>query len=170
MNLKHLRWALIGIFFLVGTLMGYKVYKELARKEKTELKQQVLSLKNIEYLKEDTKISGKPFLLSLFHPSCDFCQEDAKLLYEKRVLLKNLDIIWISYDDKDSIQKFSHSHGLDTIPNIRFAYMDIEAMLEQYGNVKFPTFLAYDKSGELIKKWVGLTQPQEILDAYNQEK
>lgn len=52
---------------------------------------------------------------------------------------------------------------------MHFAYMDIEPMLERYGNLKFPTFLAYDQNGRMLKKFIGLTKPKEILKAYQTE-
>ena len=59
--------------------------------------------------------------------------------------------------------------GLDALPNMHFDYMDIESMPERYGNVKLPTFLAYDKDGRLLKKIVGFMKPEEILTVYQTE-
>ena len=103
------------------------------------------------------------------HPACDFCQTAAQLVKEQIDQFKNIDLIWLSYDNKDSIAQFSKTYGLDSVDNVHFAYMDIEVMLERYGNVKFPTFLVYDKNGTLLQKFVGVTKPEVLLSVYDQE-
>ena len=151
--------ALIGI---CSTSIFFLVRKTL----RSDNSQPNLDLTNLEFVESSTAIKKGKSILLFFHPSCDFCQRDAEQFRKSYMELKDLEVLWVSYDDQDSIRKFSQDYGLDTIPNMHFAYMDIEAMIARYGNVKFPTFLAYDEKGQLLRKFVGLTKPEEILKAY----
>ena len=170
MNRKHICWLLVSTFVLIVVIISYKLSQKLEEKEKLEAIIQNLMLQKMEMVGESGLQKSSSKLIALFHPSCDFCQAEATQFRKFYQELSSIDALWISYDIKDSIENFSKTFGLDTLPNMHFAYMDIEAMLERYGNVKFPTFLAYDEDGRLIKKFVGLTKPEEILSAYQTSK
>lgn len=169
MQKKHIRWITILAFFIIGITFGYQLTRKVKEKDKLEEVQQSLSIERIEFLGDTLITENDQIIFTLFHPSCYFCQTDAKQFRKSYVQLKDFEVLWVSYDEKDSIQKFSRTYGLDSLPNMHFAYMDIEALLERYGNVKFPTFLAYDKQGHLLKRFVGLTKPEEILKVYQME-
>lgn len=169
MSKKQIRWFLIIFFIFIGTLLGHGVSKELEKRNKLESGQKNISKDNIVFFDNRNIKDTVGTVFSLFHPACDFCQADAEQFFSAKNQLSNLNVFWVSYDVKDSIQKFSKTYGLDTISNMHFAYMDIEAMLERYGNVKFPTFLAYNEQGQLLKKFVGLTKPEEIIKLYQIE-
>ena len=156
-------------FSIIGVYLGNKIAGKLKEKRNKELNYSSLSIKEIDIITTNQALKQKKSIFALFHPSCDFCQADAEQFLDAKNLLKDLEVLWVSYDNKDSIRKFSIDYGLDTLPNMHFAYMDIEAMLERYGNVKFPTFLAYDNEGQLIEKFVGLTKPEEILKVYQMD-
>lgn len=167
MSKKVISKLIIGVVVIVTSILVVGLISKLKQKDILEKKQQAINLNGVEYLgaslpeKEDA-------IIALFHPSCDFCQADAKLVKEQIELFENIDLIWVSYDDKDSIAQFSKTYELDSHENVHFAYMDIEVMLERYGNVKFPTFLAY-KNGTLLQKFVGVTKPETLLAVYDQE-
>jgi thiol-disulfide isomerase/thioredoxin len=156
---------IVGVVVLIMSVLVVGLISKLKQKDNLEKKQQAINLNGVEHL--GTTLPGKgEIILVLFHPSCDFCQTDAQLVKKQIQLFKNIDLIWVSYDDKDSIAQFSKTYGLDSLENIHFAYMDIEVMLEKYGNVKFPTFLAY-KNGALLQKFVGVTKPEVLLSVYD---
>lgn len=169
MDKKVISKLIMGVVVIVTSILVVGLISKLKQKDSLEKKQQAINLNGVEYLgaslpeKEDA-------IVALFHPSCDFCQADAKKVKEQIDLFENIDIIWVSYDNKDSIAQFSKTYGLDSLENVHFAYMDIEVMLERYGNVKFPTFLAYDENGVLLQKFVGVTKPEELLSVYGSEK
>lgn len=168
MDKKVISKLIIGVVVFVASILVVGLASKLKEKDSLESKQQAISLIGVEYLgsalpeKED-------IILILFHPSCDFCQTDAQLVKKQIDQFKNINLIWVSYDDKDSIAQFSKSYELDNLENVHFAYMDVEVMLDRYGNVKFPTFLAY-KNGALLQKFVGVTKPEELLSVYVSKK
>jgi len=166
MQRNQIRRVVILVFLVVGVTVGYNISKKIEEKNELEVTLQSMSFEGIEFLDDAHTLENNQIIFTFFHPSCDFCQADAEEFKKSHTDLKDFEVLWVSYDEKDSIQKFSKTYGLDTLPNMHFAYMNIEAMLERYGNVKFPTFLAYDNNGQLIKKFVGLTKPEEILQAY----
>lgn len=169
MRRKLIRIGILILFILISVSLIYKISKILAENKKLGFLHQNITLVSIDFLKNYNSVGRNETILTLFHPSCDFCQAEAEQYRKSHAELKDFEVLWVSYDEKDSIQKFAKTYGLDTLLNMHFAYMDIEAMLERYGNVKFPTFLAYDKQGQLLKKFVGLTKPEEILKVYQME-
>lgn len=168
MNKKVILKLIVGLIVFVTSLLIIGLASKLKEKDSLERNQQVISLNGVEYLGASLPENEK-IILALFHPSCDFCQADAQLVKEQIDLFENIDLIWVSYDDRDSIAQFSKTYELNSFENVHFAYMDIEVMLERYGNVKFPTFLAYDKNGALLQKFVGVTKPEVLLSVYDQE-
>ncbi|MGW8122729.1 TlpA family protein disulfide reductase [Roseivirga echinicomitans] len=168
MNKKVISKLIIGVVVLVAGILIVGLAHKLKERDILERNQQAINLNGVEYLGTTLPEKGD-IILVLFHPSCDFCQTDAQFVKEQIDQFKNIDLIWVSYDNKDSIAQFSKTYELDNLENVHFAYMDIEVMLERYGNVKFPTFLAYDKNGALLQKFVGVTKPEELLSVYDQE-
>jgi thiol-disulfide isomerase/thioredoxin len=168
MRKKVILKLIIGVVVFVASILVVGLASKLKEKDSLENNQQVINLNGLEYL--GTSLPEKDeAIIALFHPSCDFCQTDAQLVKEQIEQFENIDLIWVSYDVKDAIVQFSKSYELDNLENVHFAYMDIEVMLERYGNVKFPTFLAYDKNGTLLQKFVGVTKPEVLLSVYDQE-
>ena len=167
MNKKVISKLIVGVVVLIMSVLVVGLISKLKQKDNLEKNQQAINLNDVEYL--GTSLPEKnEVIIALFHPSCDFCQTDARLVKEQIDQFENIDLIWVSYDDKDSIAQFSKTYGLNSVKNVHFAFMDIEVMLERYGNVKFPTFLAY-KNGALLRKFVGVTKPEKLLSAYDQE-
>ena len=156
---------------ILGSLayMGFGIIHRLKKKEFVKGAISSISFEKVEFL-GDNSLNKNRAILILFHPDCDFCQTDAEMIRKEIVLFREEQLLFVSYDNKNAISNFSQVYNLDNYPNVHFAYMDIETMLERYGNVRFPTFLAYNEYGELVKKWVGLTKPQEILKAYSEAK
>ena len=159
------------MFFIIISIIFYcKIKQKLEKNKKLEKYYVEFSLLGVEYLEDKRMAKNTPIILSLFHPSCHFCKVDAEQFHKKHASLKNFEVLWLSYDEKDSIQKFAKVHGLDTFSNVHFAHIDIETMIEHYGNVKFPTFLTYDAKEKLIAKFVGLTKLEVILTSYNESR
>jgi thiol-disulfide isomerase/thioredoxin len=169
MTKKVISKLILGVVVIVTSILVVGLISKLKQKDSLEKKQQAINLNGLEYLGTSLP-AKKEIILALFHPSCDFCQTDAQLVKEQIERFENIDLIWVSYDEKDSITQFSKTYGLDSLENVHFASMDIEVMLESYGNVKFPTFLAYDENGVLLQKFVGVTKPEELLSVYGSEK
>ncbi|PIQ50379.1 MAG: hypothetical protein COW03_00120 [Cytophagales bacterium CG12_big_fil_rev_8_21_14_0_65_40_12] len=159
------------VIFIVccGLLAGNSILKKISRNH--EPLDSLLDRRNLSFLRLSAPdLIEMNTIVALFHPSCDYCQKDAQEIFEARSSFKDFEVLWISYDEKSAISQFSKTYGLDSLENVHFAYMDIEVMLERYGNVKFPTFLAYDKNGTLLQKFVGVTKPEELLSVYASEK
>ena len=168
MDKRKLSWLFKWIVALVFLALGIGIASSVQKKITREEAQAQLSLQNIESINGELFIDPTEVIKVLFHPTCDFCQQDATEILKSIHLFEGIQLLWVSYDHKDSIVQFSQTFGLDTLQNIHFAYMDIEVMLERYGNVRFPTFLAYDKKGQLLKKFVGATLPEEIASVYEE--
>lgn len=165
--MSHKNLFRLFLFFIcsLGVMVGFNITREMNNRKRQSIQQREIHSDNFDFLRS-TPALNKNTILTLFHPSCDFCQADAEQFLKARKRLTNLNVLWVSYDEKDSIQKFSKTYGLDSLSNMYFAHMDIDVMLERYGNVKFPTFLAYNKQGQLVEKFIGLTKPEKILAAY----
>ena len=158
----------MNVSSITPIVFAYKTKQGLAENKTLQTAQVDIELKGLYFLTSSPSLIKKT-ILYLFYPYCNFCQAHAKQFRRFHTRLKDFVVLWASYDVKDSINKFSKIYRLDTLPNMHFAYMDIEAIMERYGNVKFPTFLAYDEQGHLLKKFVGLTKPEKILKVYQME-
>ncbi len=93
-------------------------------------------------LKKDT-----PTVLIFFAPDCDHCQHSTREMTEKIDLLKNMQILMVTWMDANLTNKFYQDYKLASFPNITVTRDPQYNLLKFYGVHSIPDVFVYDKNG-----------------------
>jgi len=100
-------------------------------------------------------------LIFYFNSECDHCQKQGKWLSKEIDIFKDLEMIFISYEEKDAIRKYRDKHNFSQ-ENITFLEDYRLTFSNLFGAETFPSILIYSKKGKLIKAFKGETKVNEI--------
>ena len=119
-------------------------------------------------------LDGKPFVkdsfdkvrtkfIFYFNSECDHCQKQGKWLSEEIEVFKDLEMVFISYEELDAIKNYRdkynfHQDNITFLEDTRLTFSNL------FGAETFPSILIYSKKGELIKVFNGETKVNEILE------
>ena len=120
-------------------------------------------------------LDGKPFVkdsfdavrtkfIFYFNSECDHCQKQGKWLSEEIEVFKELEMIFISYEELNAIKNYRdkynfHQENITFLEDTRLTFSNL------FGAETFPSILIYSKKGELIKVFRGETKVSEILES-----
>ena len=100
-----------------------------------------------------------------FNSECESCSLETIKLKKRLTDFENKEIIFISYENKDSILKFARKHQLYNKENIRFLE-DKKGVFSQFFNIEtIPYIFVYDREKQLKGKFKGITKIDKILEA-----
>lgn len=118
-----------------------------------------------------TKINGDsvltsslegPVVLVFFSPDCDHCQREAADIRLHISAFKDYSLYFISPSPAEEIKEFATTYGLMGHPNIEFARADVTEVVRLMGKVSTPTLCIYSKEKQLVKRFDGETEMEEI--------
>lgn len=127
--------------------------------------------KNVKLLPQTSKIdwvetpkisNHKSVLILFFHPECEHCIYEAKLISGNSSILEKAQVWWISFADKPSIIKFSKTYKLNNLPNFYFGNIPIEFVKPTFGSVSVPHIFIYNRKHILVKEFKGETKLEAI--------
>lgn len=165
---KYLKIVIPIIVISFIAFMGYKVIdkinhkKEIAENIKTipEFTFQTLEgeLFTNQNLKKDT-----PTLFIYYNSECSYCNEEAKMIYENIENLKNIQIIFISFETTENIKLFATNHKLIHHDNIHFISDSQSTFASTFDVKSLPCLVLYNKKQELIEKIKGQIKIETLL-------
>lgn len=119
-------------------------------------------------------LDGKPFkkdsfdtvrtkFIFYFNSECDHCQKQGKWLSEQIDVFKDLEMVFISYEELDAIKNYRdkfnfYQENVTFLEDTRLTFSNL------FGAETFPSILIYSNKGELIKAFKGETKVSEILE------
>ena len=165
---KYLK-PLIGIFLVsVLVFLGYNITKkisykkEVAERIKTIPKFSFLTLNNQTFTeKELSKNTYKLFVY--FNSECDYCHSEASQISENLNQFKKTQLVFVSFEPLESIQKFANTYHLSNKENVIFL-QDLHVKFSKTFDANtIPFMLLYGKNKQLIQKYKGATKIENIL-------
>jgi peroxiredoxin len=87
-----------------------------------------------------------------FSPSCDFCDEEAKIISNYYHEFQNSQVLFVSNHSKKSIKEFQEKHSLEIYPNVYFLQYKKNQFEDLFGTRKLPSIFVFDTQFHLIKK------------------
>ncbi|MCF6278920.1 MAG: thioredoxin family protein [Flavobacteriaceae bacterium] len=102
-------------------------------------------------------------LFFYFNSECDHCQKQGKWLSKEIDVFKDLEMIFISYEQKDAIREYRDKYSF-TQENITFVEDYRLTFSNLFGAETFPSILIYSKKGKLIKSFKEETKVSEIWE------
>ncbi len=110
------------------------------------------------------EITGS-FILILFQPDCDHCQREAQEFQKNLTAFSNYTLYFVSSAAIPETEAFAKQYGLSGHTNVKFGVTTVEHILNNFGAISAPSMYIYNGSGQLVKKFNGETDIQQIVEA-----
>lgn len=123
----------------------------------------LLTLGNKSFSNKSIDYNYKTIIINLFSPSCEHCQNSAKLFLKNTSKLKDMQILMISTSDSLSLIKFQNDYHLLDMPNLIILRDTNYQSLKIFGSSVIPSFFIY-KNNKLNKKYIGETKINLLID------
>jgi thiol-disulfide isomerase/thioredoxin len=160
---------IIGIVLIssIGYL-GFSIGKKLNHKKEVAERIQtipVFSFKTLngESFTQNDINTNLPKLFVYFNSECDFCHAEAKQIQEHLEQLKKVQLLFVSFEEPESIKKFAEKYDLLNKSNVLFLEDSTLLFAELFDAKSIPFMLLYSKENELIQKFKGATKIEKII-------
>lgn len=107
----------------------------------------------------------KGYVIQVFYPGCEVCQEEAADYYTHNGLLQNILFLMLSPDSIEKVKDFALKQKLYNIDNFIFGHVDTEVFERHFGLVPIPSIFIYDSEKELISK-TRVVNPSTLLNYF----
>lgn len=166
------KYIKISIILLLISVFGYFGYQVISKiNHKNQVAENIKTIPNFEYLGLNGKFfteknlkSDTPTLFVYFNSECEFCNEEANMIKENIEALKNVQIIFISFQSQEEITNFATKHQLLNYGNITFLRDSKVTFATTFDVKSLPCLVLYDKNKNLIEKIKGQTKVEIIRD------
>lgn len=144
------------------------------KEEKKETQAAPLLINELPYLKfttlegaaTSTRNLETPLVLILFFTDCDHCQREAQEIEKNLDLFREKNILFISAEEPQVIQKFAVDYKLSSQPNVRFGRAESADVYMNFGSIPTPAIYVYSADKRLIKSFKGETPVAEVAGAF----
>lgn len=151
------------------TFMGYKVVSKINHKK--QVAENIKKMPAFSYLTLENKIftnenleEGKPTLFIYFNSECDFCNHEAEMVKENIEQLKEIEVVFISYEPIEKIKPFATKFKLLNHANIYFLSDSKISFATTFDVKSMPCLVFYDKDNNLIEKIKGQVKIETVLN------
>ena len=148
--------------------MGYKVVSKINHKR--QVAENIKKLPAFSYLTLENKIftnenlvKGKPTLFIYFNSECDFCNHEAEMVQQNIDQLKDIQVVFISYEPIEKIKQFATKFKLLNYDNIYFLSDSKITFATTFDVKSMPCLVLYDKKNNLIEKIKGQTKAETLI-------
>jgi peroxiredoxin len=98
-----------------------------------------------------------------FNSDCGYCNHEAQEIHQNIQKLQLAQLVFVSFEKPDQIQKFAQQYKLNNHDNIIFI-TDTKASFATTFDVKsLPTIIIYNQNNQLIAKLKGQTKAEKII-------
>lgn len=160
---------LFSLIFYLGynIIIKSKEKKEIAKQIQTIPKFELKTLDSIPFTNSNLK-SELNTIFIYFNSECDFCQREAKSISQNFYQFKNVQFVFVSFEQKEVIKKFAELYKLDNQENVIFLEDEKGEFSKTFNANSIPYILIYNQNNELIKKHKGQLNANGILRVLNQ--
>ncbi|MEO6914483.1 MAG: thioredoxin fold domain-containing protein [Chitinophagaceae bacterium] len=107
-----------------------------------------ITLSNGQVFKAANVKKKVPVMLVYFAPDCDHCQHFSKDLLSNAAIIKNKQVIMITYFKVEDLVKFDKEYKLSANPNIKVGTEGTKFIVRKYYNIlQFPYIVMYNSNG-----------------------
>lgn len=165
---KILKITIPILFLLVLGFVGYKIVtqinhkKEVAENIKTIPVFSYETIENKTFTNDNLK-NNQATIFVYYNSECEFCNHEAQMIQQNIAKFKNVQILFVSFEEATTIKQFATQHQLLNYDNVSFL-CDSKATFAITFDVKsLPCLVLYDKNQQLIEKIKGQVKAETIL-------
>jgi peroxiredoxin len=165
---KILKITITLVLLGILSFLGYKIITKLNHKKEVAKRTKIIpnfsfrTLAGKEFTQRDLK--ALPTIFVYFNSDCDYCQAEATKIQKHLRDFKNTQILFVSFDNKEGIQKFAKDYKLDKEANITFLEDSKDEFSTTFDVNSIPYIVVYDENKQMLKKIKGATKVSNILD------
>ena len=151
--------------------MGYKVVNKINHKKQVaeNIKQMpafsYVTLENKVFTQENL-VQNIPTLFIYFNSECDFCNHEAEMVQQNIEQLKDIQVVFISYEPVEKIKQFANNYKLLNYDNIYFLSDSKISFATTFDVKSMPCLVLYDKDNNLIEKIKGQVKIKTVLEKF----
>lgn len=165
---KYVKMGIVLLLISVFAYFGYNVVSKINHKK--EIAENIKTIPNFEYLDLKGEVfteknikTNTPTMFVYFNSECEFCNEEANMIRENIEALKNVQIIFVSFQTQNEITTFATKHQLLNYGNISFLRDSKVSFATTFDVSSLPCLVLYDKDKNLIEKIKGQTKVNALL-------
>lgn len=163
---------IVGLILIsIIGFIGYKITNKLQYKKEVEKRIQTLpnfSFKTVNGTNFTKKqLKNKPTIFIYFNSDCDYCKSEATKIKERLNEFKNVQLVFVSFEQTIGIIQFAKTYGLSNQENVIFLEDTKSEFSEIFDAKSIPYVLVYNSNKQLLKKFKGATKISNILEVLN---
>ena len=157
---------------LIG-FIGYKVVTKISNKK--EISKRIKTIPNFTFYTLDgmeftrNKLKDEAAIFIYFNSECDYCQSEAVKIRESIAEFKNIQLLFISFEEARIIKKFGQEYELMDFDNITFLEDRNGKFSEIFDVNSIPYIVVYNSNKKLLKKFKGATGVKKIIEIINKK-
>ncbi len=170
MSKKSILYIVIVVILSLLSCLGYNIITKA--KEKNQIVKKLQTIPKFEFLtlkqQPFAKTNLRPNLNTIFvyfNSECDFCQHEAQSISDNLDSFKNVQFIFVSIEQKETIKKFAELYNINNHENIVFLEDKKREFSTLFNANSIPYILIYNQENKLIKKHKGQLNAKGILRA-----
>ena len=152
--------------------MGYKVVSKINHKK--QVAENIKKMPAFSYVTLENKIftqkslvQSTPTLFIYFNSECDFCNHEAEMVRQNLEQLKDIQVVFISYEPVEKIKQFATKFNLLHHDNIHFLSDSKITFATTFDVKSMPCLVLYDKDNSLIEKIKGQVKIETVLEKFS---
>ncbi|GAA3753685.1 hypothetical protein GCM10022422_44580 [Flavobacterium ginsengisoli] len=165
---KAFRKILILLIISASVCLGFQIILKINHKK--EIEKNTKMIPNFSFLDLNGKLfenknlkKTAPIIFIYFNTDCEYCNEETKMIQENIERFKNIQIIFISFENINQIKKFAKHYKLNHYDNVHFLHDTKATFASTFDVNSLPCILLYDQNQELIEKIKGQTKPEILI-------
>jgi len=170
--MKKILKILIPILIIsLLAFMGYKVVSKINHKK--QVAENIKKIPNFSYVTlenkvftEENLVKGKPTLFIYFNSECDFCNHEAEMVQQNIEQLKDIQVVFISFEPIEKIKQFATKFKLLNHDSITFLSDSKISFATTFDVKSLPCLVLYDKDNNLIEKIKGQVKIETVLNKF----
>ena len=168
---KTLKIVIPLLIISLLAFMGYKVVNKINHKK--QVAENIKQMPSFSYVTLENKIftqenlvQNKPTLFIYFNSECDFCNHEAEMVQQNIEQLKDIQVVFISYEPVEKIKQFATKFKLLNHDNISFLSDSKISFASTFDVKSMPCLVLYDKENNLIEKIKGQVKIETVLNKF----
>ena len=152
--------------------MGYKVVSKINHKK--QVAENIKKMPAFSYVTLENKVftqeslvQSTPTLFIYFNSECDFCNHEAEMVQQNIEQLKDIQVVFISYEPIEKIKQFATKFKLLNYDNIYFLSDSKITFATTFDVKSMPCLVLYDKENNLIEKIKGQVKIETVLEKFH---
>ena len=152
--------------------MGYKVVSKINHKK--QVAENIKKMPAFSYVTLENKVFTQenlvqniPTLFIYFNSECDFCNHEAEMVQQNIEQLKDIQVVFISYESIEKIKPFATKFKLLNHANISFLSDSKITFATTFDVKSMPCLVLYDKDNNLIEKIKGQVKMETVLEKFH---